>query len=245
MFRYKITIEYDGTEFFGWQLQGCLPTIQLYIEKALLSFYGKEVKIFGSGRTDKGVHSLGQVAHFDLEKKYTPHKICEALNHFLRPLPISIISTEIADSNFHARFSAIKRSYIYKLLNRSSPPSLQKNRVWHVVKPLNLEKMQEASKYLLGNHDFTSFCSTDCHAKSKIRTLNNISIIKNHDLFEFFLDSRSFLHNQVRIIVGSLVKVGKCEWEVDMIKKALEKKDRAAAGPTAPAHGLYFYKVDF
>jgi tRNA pseudouridine38-40 synthase len=245
LFRYKITIEYDGTEFFGWQLQGCLPTIQLAVENALLSFYGREVRIFGSGRTDKGVHALGQVAHFNLEKEYPPYKICEALNHFLKPLPISIVSAEITDNNFHSRFSAVKRSYIYKVLNRPSPPSLDKNRVWHVVKPLNLDKMQEASHYLLGKHDFTSFCSTDCQAKSKIRTLDEITITKNHDAFEFFLESRSFLHNQVRIIVGSLVKVGKGEWEVDMIKEALEKKNRAAAGPTAPAHGLYFYKVDF
>lgn len=247
--RYKITIEYDGTNLLGWQRQLDGPSVQEHLEKAIFGFSGQSPEIFGSGRTDAGVHALGQVAHFDLHTDMDEWKLREAINAHLRNqnANIAVLEVEKTHNDFNARFDATKRSYIYKILNRRAPSPLLENRVWHVGHPLDVQKMIEASKYLLGTHDFTSFRATACQAKSPIKTLDKIEItpIVLSDEIHFYLEARSFLHHQVRNIVGTLKLVGEGKLLPEDIKTILDAKDRSKAGPTSPAQGLYLNQIHY
>ena len=243
--RYKITIEYDGTNLLGWQKQEEGVSVQYFLEKALEGFSHQNIDVFGAGRTDAGVHALGQVAHFDLETKMDTFHIREAFNAWLRNLeaPVSVIEVEEATPDFHARFSAKGRGYIYRILNRRAPTVLLSNRVWTVGYPLDVERMREGAKFLLGHHDFSSFRGAGCQALSPIKTLDKLDIETSGDEIDFIVEARSFLYHQVRNMVGTLKSVGDGKLAPEDIKTILEKKDRASAGATAPACGLYLNKV--
>lgn len=243
--RYKITIEYDGSNLFGWQKQNEGVSVQYYLEEALKGFSHQDIDVFGAGRTDAGVHALGQVAHFDLETSMDLFHIREAFNARLRILeaPVSVIEVEETSPDFHARFSATGRGYIYRILNRRAPTVLLRNRVWTVGYPLDVEKMREGAKYLLGHHDFTSFRGAGCQALSPIKTLDKLDIVTNGDEIDFIVEARSFLYHQVRNMVGTLKSVGDGKFAPEDVKTILEKKNRAEAGATAPACGLYLSKV--
>lgn len=243
--RYKITIEYDGTNLFGWQKQNEGVSVQYYLEEALKGFSHQTIDVFGAGRTDAGVHALGQVAHFDLETSMDLFHIREAFNARLRILeaPVSVIEVEEVSPEFHARFSATGRGYIYRILNRRAPTVLLRDRVWTVGYPLDVEKMREGAKYLLGHHNFTSFRGAGCQALSPIKTLDKLDIITNGDEIDFIVEARSFLYHQVRNIVGTLKSVGDGKFTPEDVKTILEARNRAVAGATAPACGLYLNKV--
>ncbi|AAU04300.1 tRNA pseudouridine(38-40) synthase TruA [Rickettsia typhi] len=245
MYRYKITIEYLGTHFSGWQRQAGVLSVQQILEEAIYKFSGEQVTLFGSGRTDAGVHAIGQIAHFDLSKYLEPYKIIKAINYFVRPYAVGVWNCELVSNNFHARFSATSRHYIYRIVNRTYPSVIDLNRVWWISAPLDVLAMQQAATYLLGKHDFTSFRSSSCQSKSPIKTLTEINIIKEYEEIKLYLSAPSFLHYMVRNIVGSLVLVGKNIWQVEQIKNVLDAKDRKVAGPTAPAFGLYFIKAEY
>lgn len=243
--RYKITIEHDGTNLLGWQKQNEGVSVQYYLEEALKGFSHQNIDVFGAGRTDAGVHALGQVAHFDLETSMDLFHIREAFNARLRILeaPVSVIEVENVPSDFHARFSAVGRGYIYRILNRRAPTVLLSNRVWTVGYPLDVEKMREGAKYLLGHHDFSSFRGAGCQALSPVKTLDRLDIVTHGDEIDFIVEARSFLYHQVRNMVGTLKSVGDGKFTPEDVKIILEKKNRADAGPTAPACGLYLSKV--
>ena len=245
--RYALKIEYDGAPFVGWQRQQGQVSVQGSIEKALSNLENKEHAITGAGRTDAGVHAKCQVVHCDLEKEWEPFRLSEALNFHLRPLPIAVIDCAIVDKEWHARFSALERKYLFRLLVRRAPSTHEAGLVWRIGHSLDLSKMIEASKYLLGKHDFTTFRSSICQAKSPIKTLDEIKIDRiegwSGDEFRFQLRARSFLHNQVRSFVGTLERVGAGSWDPVDVKKALEAKDRSACGPVSPPHGLYLTDV--
>ena len=245
--RYALKIEYDGAPFVGWQRQQSQISVQGSIEKALLNLENKEHAIAGAGRTDAGVHAKCQVAHCDLDKEWEPFRLSEALNFHLRPLPIAVIDCALVDKDWHARFSALERKYLFRLLVRRAPSTHEAGFVWQIGHSLDLSKMIEASKYLLGKHDFTTFRSSVCQAKSPIKTLDEIKIDRiegwSGDEFRFQLRARSFLHNQVRSFVGTLERVGAGSWNPVDVKKALEAKDRSACGPVSPPHGLYLTDV--
>ena len=245
--RYALKIEYDGAPFVGWQRQQGQVSVQGSIEKALSNLENKEHAITGAGRTDAGVHAKCQVAHCDLEKEWEPFRLSEALNFHLRPLPIAVIDCALVDKQWHARFSALERKYLFRLLVRRAPSTHETGLVWRIGHSLDLSKMIEASKYLLGKHDFTTFRSSICQAKSPIKTLDEIQIDRiegwSGDEFRFQFRARSFLHNQVRSFVGTLERVGAGSWDPVDVKKALEAKDRSACGPVSPPHGLYLTDV--
>lgn len=243
--RYKITIEYDGTNLLGWQKQDEGVSVQYYLEEAIKGFSHQQIDVFGAGRTDAGVHALAQVAHFDLETSMDLFHLREAFNARLRILeaPVSVVEIEEVSDDFHARFSAKGRGYIYRLLNRRAPTVLLKDRVWCVGYPLNVEKMREGAKYLLGHHDFSSFRGAGCQALSPMKTLDKLEIVQQADEIDFIVEARSFLYHQVRNMVGTLKCVGDGKFAPEDVKKILEAKDRAVAGPTAPACGLYLSKV--
>ena len=252
-YRYKIIVEYDGRAFSGWQRQKDSPSIQGTIEKAIKAFSGEDVTLHVAGRTDAGVHALAQVAHFDLTKQYEPHVVKNAINAHLRPCAIAIITAEEMPLDFHARFSAQKRYYCYRFISaRAAPLILHEGRAWRIHQTLDLSAMQKAANYLLGTHDFSSFRDSQCQAKSPIRTLERCEWVTPDDPFlsegiryDFYVEAKSFLHHQIRNIVGSLYKVGLGEWSAEDIKTILDAKDRTKAGITAPAEGLYFLKVDY
>lgn len=243
--RYKITLEYDGTDTLGWQRQLDGPSIQQYLEEILEILNGYPKEVASAGRTDAGVHALGQVAHIDLDRPMEPFKIREAFNANLREkgAPASILEVEPVPETFHARFSATGRGYIYRILNRRAPSPLRHNRVWWVPVPLDIEKMRQGAQYLLGYHDFTSFRATACQAKSPLKTLDRLDIERQGDEIIFTLEAKSFLHHQVRNMVGTLKLVGDGHLSPQDIQTILEQKNRSAAGPTAPACGLYLNKV--
>lgn len=253
--RYKITIEYEGTDLLGWQWQPDGPSAQGFLETAVKQAFGRFVAenidngalVWGAGRTDAGVHALAQVAHFDLNLDIEEWKMREALNANLRDLeaPVSVITVEKVSDDFHARFSAQGRGYIYRILNRRAPSVLLKNRVWWVPVPLDVEKMRQASKCLLGKHDFTSFRAAACQAKSPIKTLDRLDIIQDGEEIRFEVEAKSFLHHQVRNFVGTLKMVGDGHLQVGDVEKILEAKDRKKAGVTAPAEGLYLSFVKY
>ena len=243
--RYKIVVEYDGTSLLGWQKQLDGPSVQEFLEKAIFAFVQENVEVYGAGRTDAGVHALAQVAHFNLERQVDIFRLKEALNAHLRNMqaPVSVLNASLVDENFHARFSAQGRSYIYRITTRRAPLVLDKNRSWLVTVPLDVEKMREGAKYLLGHHDFTSFRAVKCQAKSPIKTLDKIEISQVGENITFYVEARSFLHHQVRNIVGTLKLVGDGHLKPQDIQTILEAKDRRAAGPTAPACGLYLHNI--
>ena len=245
--RYALKIEYDGSPFVGWQRQRSQVSVQGSIETALSKLENKEHKIAGAGRTDAGVHARSQVAHCDLDKEWQPFRLSEALNFHLRPLPIAVIDCALVNSDWHARFSALERKYLFRLLVRRAPSTHEAGLVWQIGHSLDLSKMLEASKYLLGKHDFTTFRSSMCQAKSHIKTLDELKIDRitgwSGDEFRFQLRARSFLHNQVRSFVGTLERVGAGSWSPFDVKKALEAKDRSACGPVSPPQGLYLTDV--
>ena len=245
MYRYKLTIEYNGAAFYGWQIQDTGLTIQGQIEAALAKFTKQTPRVNGSGRTDSGVHALGQVAHFDLNMEWDVQKVREALNYHLKPDPISILSVEAVDNDFDARFDAKERHYIYRIINRRSPLALDRGLAWHVQKPLNIKNMQEAAKYLVGHHDFTTFRSVHCQAKSPIKTVNQVIVTGDGEDIQIEVSARSFMHNQVRSFVGSLKSVGEGRWQPIDMKHALEARDRHQCGEVAPAMGLYFVQIEY
>ena len=243
--RYKMTIEYDGTEFCGWQKQKDGLSVQEVLEKALAVFAHEETEIYASGRTDAGVHAYGQVAHFDLSKDINVFSAIASFNALVRPHAIGVLNIEKVDENFHARFSAKERTYIYKVLNRRTPAVLDKNRVWQIGLPLDVPKMQKAALLLLGKHDFSTFRASECQAKSPIKTLNELTITRRGDYVFFLVKARSFLHHQVRNMVGSLVEVVLGRWSVSDFEKAFQACDRTKGGQTAPASGLYFQSIEY
>ena len=245
MTRYRVTLEYDGTGFVGWQRQENGPSIQAALEDAIAGFCGERVTVHGAGRTDAGVHALGQVAHFDLEKDTDAQTVREALNAHLRPDPIAVLEAQAAAPDFHARFDAIERRYLYRIVNRRAPPTLTRDRVWHVAVPLDAEAMHEAAQVLVGKHDFTSFRAAECQAKSPVKSLDEIAVTRTGEEVQLTARARSFLHHQVRNFTGTLKLVGEGKWNVSQVKDALAARDRAAAGPTAPAHGLYLVGVSY
>jgi tRNA pseudouridine38-40 synthase len=243
--RYKLILEYVGTGLAGWQYQNNSISVQQIITEAISSFSGEVVVLHSAGRTDAGVHAIAQVAHFDLVKYFDPFQVMQAINHFVRPHLIGVVKCEIVSQDFHSRFTAIKRYYVYRITNRPGIVVIDKDRTWWIRQPLNIDSMHEGAKHLIGNHDFTSFRAKHCQARSPMRTLDSIEIIKDHDEIKIYVSAPSFLHHMVRNIVGSLVLVGMGKWTSDDIKIALNAKKREAAGPTAPACGLYFLKVDY
>ncbi len=241
--RYKITIEYDGTPFVGWQIQANGLSVQAELARAIKGLTGQYIVPGGAGRTDAGVHARGQVAHFDLMHEFPAATIRDALNFHLRPAPIAILDCEIVDERFDARFSAKSRHYLYRICNRRSPLVLDRHRAWHVGVSLNATAMQEAAQFLLGRHDFTTFRSAQCQAKSALRTLDSLEVARDGDNITITTSARSFLHHQVRSMAGSLKLVGDGKWRPADVGRILEVRDRAACGPVAPACGLYFMKV--
>ena len=245
MHRYMLTLEYDGTSFVGWQMQENGPSVQSRLIEAVKAFSGEDVIPRGAGRTDAGVHALGQVSHFDLAKDWEPDKVRDALNAQLRPDPISVLNCERAAEDFDARFSAKARHYLYRIVDRRAPLALERNRAWGVFRPLDAEAMHEAARTLIGNHDFTTFRSTECQAPSPVKTLDRLEISRHGEVIRIEVSARSFLHNQVRSMVGSLKLVGDGRWTERDLKQALEARDRNACGPVAPPCGLYLVKVDY
>lgn len=245
--RYKLLIEYDGRPYSGWQAQnsGDARGVQNILMQAIESFCGEKVKVAGAGRTDAGVHAGGQVAHIDLTKAWQAARIRDALNAHLREEAISILDVEKVEDSFDARRSATKRHYLYRILNRRPPPALECNVVWHVVKPLDADAMQEGAQYLVGKHDFTTFRHARCQAKSPVKNLDRISVLRCGDEIRIEAESRSFLHSQVRSIAGSLRVVGEGREKPIWIRKILEARDRSLCGALAPPHGLNLMRVDY
>jgi tRNA pseudouridine38-40 synthase len=243
--RYKLTIEYDGTPFAGWQWQDDAPSVQRALTDAMTAFCGHTVKIAGAGRTDAGVHALGQVAHVDLEKDWRTDKVRDAVNAHLRPHPIAILSAEKVADDFDARFSAKKRHYLYRIANRRPDLALDRLRAWRVPRKLDVEAMHEAAQRLVGKHDFTTFRSTECQAKSPVKTLDRLDVSREAEEVIVTTSARSFLHNQVRSMVGSLAHVGDGKWSADDLAGALAARNRAACAPVAPPEGLYLMRVDY
>ncbi len=247
--RYALKIEYDGTLFSGWQRQKDQPSVQETIERALARLDPAGPLIAGAGRTDSGVHATGQIAHVDLARDWQPFRLMEALNYHLRPAPVAIVAIAPVAGDFHARFSARERHYLFRLITRRAPLVLERGRVWHVNRPLALEPMQQAAQMLVGHHDFTTFRSTQCQAKSPLKTLDELRISAHpvaHGVeLRFHLRARSFLHNQVRSIVGTLERVGIGAWRPEDVRAALLARDRTACGPVSPPQGLYLTQVDY
>ena len=243
--RYRLDLEYDGRPYKGFQAQGELPTVQASIERAAKAFSGETLRLQAAGRTDAGVHALHQVVHIDLERDWKPEVVRDALNAHLVPEPIAVTSASLAPEGFHARFSAKRRRYLYRILNRVAPPSLDKGRVWHVKKPLDAGAMAVAAQTLIGHHDFTTFRDIDCQAKSPMKTLDVATVSRDGEEVRLVFAARSFLHRQVRSMTGSLTEVGAGRWTAADLRAALEAKDRAACGPVAPAEGLYLAEVSY
>jgi tRNA pseudouridine38-40 synthase len=243
--RYKLTIEYDGSGFAGWQRQHDMPSIQQAIEEAIEKFGGEKTVLHTAGRTDAGVHAFAQVAHFDLKRDAPPDVVMGAVNFHLQPAKIALIQCEIASDDFHARFNAQKRYYVYRIINRRPPLVLESGRAWFVPVKLDVEKMRAGAEFMLGLHDFTSLRDSECQAKSPLKTLDEIRIEQDGELIEIHVSAKSFLHHMVRNIVGTLKFVGQGRWKPEYVKEVLEAKDRSKAGPTAPACGLYFVRVEY
>jgi tRNA pseudouridine38-40 synthase len=243
--RYRLTIEYDGTGLSGWQRQANGITVQSLIEEAFARFCQEEVSVVGAGRTDAGVHALAQVAHVDLAGPREPAEIREAVNFHLKPARVAIVDAVEATADFHARFSATGRRYLYRIVNRRAPLVLDRDRAWGVIRPLDVEGMHRAAQVLVGHHDFTSFRDSQCQAKSPMKTLDRLDVARQGDEITVRAEARSFLHHQVRNMVGTIRLVGEGKWSVADVGAALAARDRAAAGQTAPAAGLYLVGVDY
>ena len=243
--RYKLIIEYDGTPFAGWQIQADQLTVQGVLTAAIEALSGEKMLVQGAGRTDAGVHARAQVAHVDLAKDWDTETIRDALNAHLRPHPIAVLAAERVAGDFNARTSAVKRHYLYRIINRRSDLTLDAGHAWRVPRPLDVATMHAAAQRLVGKHDFTTFRSTECQAKSPVKTLDILNVERNGDEINVVAVARSFLHNQVRSMVGSLVAVGEGKWSADDLDKALDARDRTACAPVAPPDGLYLMKVDY
>jgi tRNA pseudouridine38-40 synthase len=243
--RYRLTLEYDGATFVGWQRQDNGPSVQQAVEEAIRRLTGAAATVVGAGRTDAGVHALGQVAHVDLARSFEPRTIRDAVNFHLKPAPVSVLAVEAVGDDFHARFSACRRRYRYLIVNRPAPLAIDAGRAWWIRAQLDRKGMADAARLLVGRHDFSSFRSSMCQAPSATKTLESLTVEADGDLIRIEAAARSFLHNQVRIIVGSLKRVGDGGWPVERIAHALIARDRRTAGPTAPAHGLYLVGVDY
>jgi len=245
MTRWRLTVEYDGGPFVGWQRQENGPSVQGALEDAIKGFSGEDVQVAGAGRTDSGVHALAQVAHFDLDREVDADTVRDAVNFHLKPRPVAVLEVQAAAHDFHARFSAIERTYHYRIVNRRAPLALETGRAWQVPVPLDAGAMNEAAQVLVGNHDFTSFRATQCQADSPVKTLDEIAVARDGEIITLDVRARSFLHNQVRIITGTLRLVGEGKWDRDDVALTLAACDRAAAGPTASPHGLYLAAVRY
>ncbi len=245
MARFKLTIEYDGAGFVGWQRQENGLGVQQALEEAVEAFSGDSPRVFGAGRTDSGVHALAQVGHFDLQGDYTADTVRDALNFHMKAYPAVVLDAEIVDDNFHSRFSATGRSYTYRITNRRAPLTIEKGRSWWIPASLDAGAMHEASQVLVGKHDFSSFRAAICQSDSPVKTLNRLDVEREGDQILIHAQARSFLHHQVRNFVGSLKKVGVGKWTSEDLKSALEARDRRAAGETAPAGGLYLTGVSY
>jgi len=243
--RYKLLIEYDGTPFVGWQLQAGGLSVQGLITQAIAAFSGERITLYGAGRTDAGVHALGQVAHFDVERDWRVDRVRDALNAQLRPHPIAVLSAEKVDPAFDARFSAKRRHYLYRIVNRRADLALDRNRAWRVPRRLDAAAMHEAAQRLVGRHDFTTFRAAEFQAKSPVKTLDRFAAERSGDEIQIFASARSFLHHQVRSMVGSLVLVGEGKWSAEDLAAALAARSRDACGPVAPPEGLYLVTVDY
>lgn len=243
--RYALTIEYDGSGFVGWQRQDNGPSVQAALEAAVQAFSGDRVTVEGAGRTDTGVHALAQVAHVDLTRDHAVSTVRDALNHHLRPAPVVVLRAVAVEDGFHARFSAVGRSYRYRILNRRAPPALQRGRVWWVPAPLDGPAMHAAAQVLVGRHDFTTFRASLCQAASPVKTLDRLEVRRDGEEILVLADARSFLHRQVRNMVGTLKRVGEGKWTADDVAAALAARDRARGGPTAPPAGLYLAAVRY
>jgi tRNA pseudouridine38-40 synthase len=243
--RYKLLIEYDGTPFVGWQMQASDPSVQGAVMAAVEAFCGERVKVQGAGRTDTGVHALGQVAHVDLAKDWDPDTVRDALTAHLRPQPIAVLAAEKVPDTFDARFSARQRHYLYRIVNRRPDLALERGRAWRVPCRLDDAAMAGAAQNLVGRHDFTTFRHVDCQAKSPVKTLDRLDVVRSGDEVRIIAGARSFLHSQVRSMVGSLVFVGLGRWTADDLAAARDARERSACAPVAPPEGLYLVKVDY
>ena len=241
--RYRITIEYDGTAFVGWQRQETGLGVQQVLEDAILGFCSETVSVQGAGRTDAGVHALGQIAHFDLHRDWKTDTVRDAINNLVRPHRVSILKAEVVAPQFNARFDATQRGYLYRITNRRAPLALNREFCWWVPVTLDADIMHEAAQRLLGKHDFSTFRATNCQASSAIKTLDLLTVVRSGDEICITARARSFLYHQVRNIVGTLKQVGEGKWTTDDLVHALEAKDRRTGGPTAPAHALYLTDV--
>ena len=243
--RYRLTLEYDGGPYNGFQAQADQPTVQGSLERAVKAFCGETLRVHAAGRTDTGVHATGQVAHIDLEKDWPAETVRNALNAHLRPEPIVVLDAEVAPEGWHARFSATERRYRYRILNRPSPPGLEQGHVWHVKTPLDAAAMHAAAQALVGHHDFTTFLDIACQARSPMKTLDVVTVLREGEEVVLVFEARSFLHRQVRSMTGSIAEVGLGRWTAADLKAALEARDRKACGPVAPADGLYLTGVSY
>jgi len=245
--RFRMIVEYDGTAYVGWQMQENGHSVQAALQQAILSLTGETVSIRGAGRTDSGVHAFGQVIHADLSRDWAPFKLRNALNAHLMMAgeKVSVIDVTQVDDSFDARFSAVKRHYLYRIINRPSPLAVEAGHAWWVPKPLDHDLMHAAAQMLVGHHDFTTFRSAHCQAKSPVRTLDRLDVSRNGDLIEIRASAQSFLHNQIRSFAGTLKLAGEAKMTPDDVRNALEARDRKQCGPVAPPEGLYFMKVDY
>ena len=243
--RFKLTIEYDGRPFVGWQVQDNGVSVQGVLTAAVAAFCGEAVHVQGAGRTDSGVHALGQVVHVELAKPWDADTVRDALNAHLRPHPVAVLAAEQAADDFDARFSAVKRHYLYRIVNRRADLALDAGRALRAPRPLDAAAMHDAAQRLVGRHDFTTFRAAECQAKSPVKTLDRLDVERHGDDVRIYASARSFLHHQVRSIVGSLVQVGDGRWSADDLARALAARDRHACGPVAPPDGLYLVRVDY
>jgi tRNA pseudouridine38-40 synthase len=245
MTRWKLTIEYDGGPFMGWQRQDHGPSVQQTFEEALRRMTGEEAQFIAAGRTDAGVHALAMSAHVDVGRELTPHRLREGLNALVRPHPISVLDVERMADDWHARFSCVGRRYLYRILNRRAPAALDAGKVWHVAPPLDVAAMAKGAAFLIGRHDFTTFRSAQCQSDSPVKTLDRLDVARIGDEIHVTAVARSFLHHQVRSMVGCLAMVGRGQWRAEQMRDALEARDRTALGFNAPPHGLYFVEATY
>jgi tRNA pseudouridine38-40 synthase len=243
--RYKLTIEYDGRPFVGWQVQDNGPSVQGVLAAAIAAFCGEEARVQGAGRTDAGVHALAQVGHVDLAKDWDEDTVRDALNAHLRPYPVAVLKAERVADTFDARFSAIRRHYRYRIISRRADLTLERGLAWRIGKPLDSAAMHAAAQRLVGRHDFTTFRHAECQAKSSVKTLDRLDVERSADVIDVAASARSFLHAQVRSMVGALALVGEGKWTADDVSDALAKRDRTACAPVAPPDGLYLTRVDY